>query len=132
MNNNNLKKTLNKVSSDFNKENIFDALYEMTVSIASDAEVFAPVVDSDPENMFGVTKDSDGYLWLLFFTDENEYLEMSDTNVVKRVSIRSLFEKACTDKDIYGIVVNPFSDHLTINRALFEFILKNADTVFCD
>lgn len=67
--------------------------------------------------------DEEGNRWAPFFTDTDEIKELAPTDTVSSTSIAALIEEAFEDKDIAGILINPYSACFALKRKMLQHIL---------
>ena len=88
------------------------------------------------EYYFVLVGDRDGHKWMPLFTGREELQDLVNSNEVKDIPIRTVFEKACDDEHedmiVEGIVVNPFTDSIRIPKKLAAYLLENADGRYLD
>ena len=75
------------------------------------------------EMRYATMVDEEGNRWIPFFTDTDEIKELVPTDTVSSVSIATIIEEAFEDKDIAGILINPFSAGFALRNKMLQHIL---------
>lgn len=70
-------------------------------------------------------KDNEGKVWLYCFTNTKEARKGNIPNVIINVSIEEMLENAKNFEDVEGIVINPFSTFVQLEKPFLELILKD-------
>lgn len=69
----------------------------------------------------------EGRKWLPLFTDVSELNSLEDRNVVEDTPIKYIIERAFYDSDVDGLMINPYTDALALNKEMLGVILTLLD-----
>lgn len=79
--------------------------------------------DSEPGKTSSLITEENGEIWMPLFTGYDEIDRLGSTTVVEDRLISDIIEEAFNDEDISGLVINPFSDGLSLRKELLYAIL---------
>ena len=85
-------------------------------------EIFAG--EAKPDDLFVTVTDPDGKKWLPLFTSVAEIEGPERKNKIKEVPIKTIMERAIITPGISGIVINPYTDGLSVFKPALEFMLQ--------
>ena len=77
-----------------------------------------------------LVKDEDNNLFMPFYTSIDEINKKPTTNVRINWPVKVLIEDAYNREDIKGLVINPFSDSLILNKEALKHILETFENHF--
>jgi len=141
-----IKDYITKFIEDESEEKAFMLYGQIMLRIAEGGKAPMPLMnvtriafdidpDADAEDMFPDIPESELYMkikgkngrfWLPLFTERSEMYEIAETNEVKEVSIKELFELAHSLPGLNGILINPYTDGFTLVQEQIEIMLKTA------
>ena len=141
-----IKDYITKFIEDESEENAFMLYGQIMLRIAEGGKAPMPLMnvtriafDIDPDadagdmfpdipecELYMKIKGKNGRFWLPLFTERREMYEMAETNEVKEVSIKELFELAHSLPGLNGILINPYTDGFTLVQEQIEIMLKTA------
>jgi len=100
----------------------------IVVGIDPDLEI-EDVLPSDkgPLQRSGLIEEEDGNKWIPLFTDSSELGKLSKTTVLVERPIREIVTEAFENENLSGMVINPYSDALSLRKEIIYVILQLDD-----
>lgn len=148
-----IKKTLERLNETHNQEELITLALKLVERIREEGQ--APTPMEDVNNLIGTLDpgeivvgkeyklekefrlrvytltDKEGRRWIPFFTDEEEYYKQETTSIMLNVPIRILIEDGLYTRDIEGMVINPFSDNILLDKDFLGIVMKRAGGEQC-
>ena len=96
----------------------------VALSLDPDADAKDMFTDIPDSELYVRIKGKNGRYWLPLFTDRSEMQELADTNPIKEVPIKEIFELAHSLPGLNGVLINPFTDGFTLVQEQLSIMLE--------
>lgn len=98
-------------------------LIQMVIRITLGCVAPTPMIDIGELLFIAPLLDDEGRRWLPLYTDLEEALKAENQEFTCEISMRDLVEEAFERGDIEGIVINPYSDKVELDKRELDYVL---------
>lgn len=82
-------------------------------------------LDKELRLKLDLVKDDDNNLFIPLYTSSEETNKQPTPNIRMNIPVKTLVEDAYNGEDIMGLIINPFSDRVIINKDALKYIIDN-------
>ena len=109
-----------KTGSELDKERL---LLQLVIRSKLDLVAPTPMVDTGVTLLIASSVDEEGRQWIPLFTDLDELMRGVPTEYTIEIPIRDLIEEAFGNTLYEGIIINPHSENVRLDRCDLDYIL---------
>lgn len=106
-----------------NEENMERLLFQLVIRIAFGGRAPTPMVDTGVIMLISSVVEDKGKQWLPLYTDMDEVLICAAPEYTVELPIRDLVEEAFQNNLYEGLVINPNSARVFLNKDELDFVL---------